>query len=135
MNMDSLTNNRLARLTGRTSALLSHALDFRSANHAVISENLANIDTPGYRYKELHFKKELQNAMQKTALQPTTTNPKHFSQLNEGHPFTIQTKSDRLNIDKEMAKMVQNNLLYDATVKLLAKKFESLKATIEAGRR
>lgn len=44
-------------------------------------------------------------------------------------------ENSQLNIDKEMAKMVQNNLLYEANAKLLAKKFDALRLAIEAGRR
>ena len=39
-----------------------------------------------------------------------------------------------LDLDREMAKMAQNNLLYEATVKILSKKFDALRTAIE-GRR
>jgi flagellar basal-body rod protein FlgB len=135
MKIDNLINSRLAGMTGKAGALLSHALNFRSANHSVISENLANVDTPGYEFRELHFNKELEKALDKTAIQPRTTDPRHFSHLSGEDSYIVQTTKDRLNIDKEMAKMVKNNLLYDSAVKLLSKKFQALKAAIEAGRR
>ena len=142
MKIDNLINNKL---TGRTVALLSRALDFRSANHNVIAGNLANIDTPGYKPKELSFDNELRRVMDKRGISLKKTNPKHFSYLQNGFShgrgsFTIRSrdaspnKSDKLNIDSEMAKMVQNNLLYEATVKLIAKKFEALKTVINSGR-
>ena len=142
MKIGNLINNKL---TGKTVDLLSRALDFRSANHSVIAGNLANIDTPGYKPKELSFNKELRKVMDKRAIPLRKTDPKHFSYLNNGFSngrgsFTIKTrdmatdKSDKLNIDSEMAKMVQNNLLYEATVKLIAKKFEALKTAIDSGR-
>ena len=143
MKMENLMNNRL---TGKTVALLSRALDFRSANHSVITGNLANIDTPGYKPKELSFENELQRVMDRGRTSLRKTNPKHFSYPQNGFShgrgaFAMKSrdvssnKSDPLNIDSEMAKMVQNNLLYEATVKLIAKKFEALKTAIDSGRR
>lgn len=140
MKMNGLFQNRL---TGRTVALLSRGLDLRSARHNVISGNLANIDTPGYRPKELDFKKALQGAVERTNVPLRRTNPKHFSHYPGGHnqgkgSFFIQEKevvagaSNQLNIDEEMAKMVQNNLLYEASARLLAKKFEALKRAIQS---
>lgn len=134
-----------SRFVGRTVAFLSHALDYRSAKHSVISSNLANIDTPGYQPQELTFDQELRRAVDKEGVSLRKTDEKHFPQSGRD-PFsgkgshTLETQqaqwdeSNQLNIDKEMAKMVQNNLLYEASAKLLAKKFEGLKAAIE-GRR
>ncbi len=133
------------RLMGRTIGLLSHALDYRSTKHSVISGNLANIDTPGYQPQELTFDQELRRAVDKEGASLRKTNEKHFP-LSGNDLFggkgahTLETQagewseSNQLNIDLEMAKMVQNNLLYEASARLLAKKFEGLRAAIE-GRR
>lgn len=133
------------RFMGRTVALLSHALDYRSAKHAVISSNLANIDTPGHRPQELTFDQELRRAVDREGVPLRKTNEKHFppsgGDLSGGkasHLLETQEAGwdgpNQLNIEREMAKMVQNNLLYEASAKLLSKKFEGLKAAIE-GRR
>ncbi len=39
-----------------------------------------------------------------------------------------------LDIDREMTKMAKNNLLYEATVKMLSRKFDLLRAAIEEKR-
>ncbi|PKN27102.1 MAG: flagellar basal body rod protein FlgB [Deltaproteobacteria bacterium HGW-Deltaproteobacteria-21] len=133
-----------SRLMGKTVALLSHALDYRSAKHSTISGNLANIDTPGYRPRELVFDQELRRAVDKEGIAMRKTDEKHFPRSGDiftgkgSHALETQEaefdEADHLNIDKEMAKMVQNNLLYETAVKLLSKKFDGLRAAIE-GRR
>jgi len=133
-----------SRLTGKTVALLSHALDYRSAKHSTISGNLANVDTPGFRPRELLFDQELRRAVEKDGVALKKTDEKHLPHSGDlytgkgAHVLETQEaefgEGDRLNIDKEMAKMVQNNLLYETAVKLLSKKFDGLKAAIE-GRR
>lgn len=141
--MDKIGFNRL---TGKTVDLLSHALDYRSANHNVISGNLANAETPGFQPKKLSFDSELQRAVEKNNIPLSKTDSKHFSHytgnLSRGkRNFTIQPQerspgqSGQLDLDREMTRMVQNNLLFEASTRLLSKKFEALKTAIDAGRK
>ena len=140
------TNNGIQiSLLGRTANILSRVLDFRSANQQVISENLANIDTPGFKARDLRFDEELRRASDKTTLRLTTTDPDHFSYPDSSdfskRDFPAETTVDdiygpgQLNIDMEMAKMMRNNLLYEATSRLLTKKIQALRSVIEDGRR
>lgn len=142
MNVSSLFQNRL---TGKTIDLLSKALDFGSANHNVISGNLSNIDTPGYRPKKAVFDENLRQAVEQRAVRLRTTNRNHFSHLSstphKGEaPYSIHTterkgaKGSALDIDNEMATMVQNNLFYQTSAQLLSKKFESIKLAIQGGK-
>lgn len=133
-------------LMDKTSRLLAHALDYRAKRHGVIAGNLANIDTPGYRPKDLDFDDALKAALNEPALKLKITQPRHIpvrSSLppigNERFPIHevspgMQSDS-QVDLDKEMTKMAKNNLLYEATVRMLSKKFDELKAVIEEGRR
>ena len=132
------------RLTGRGVEILSRMLDYRSVKHQTVAGNLANVETPGYRPKELTFDEELRRAADKSKISLKRTNPKHLGNapaLEGKATFEVRTrvephrKSDELNIDREMAEMLQNNVLYEATVRLLAKRFTALKSAIDAGRR
>jgi flagellar basal-body rod protein FlgB len=140
MKVDQYLQNRFI---GRTIKVLSRALDFRSANHQVISGNMANIDTPGYKVKKLLFDQELQRAAKTHAVRLKTTDPDHLSYPSgkASGSFPVQTVdtrssgSNQLNLDMEMAKMMRNNLLYEASAKLLSKKFNALRTAIDSGRR
>ena len=60
----------------------------------------------------------------------------HFERfVNDLKEALAQIESNQMNIDNEMAEMVKNNLLYDASLKLLTKRFEALRLAIDAGRR
>ncbi|MBN2125242.1 MAG: flagellar basal body rod protein FlgB [Deltaproteobacteria bacterium] len=124
------------RLMGRSTALLSRALDYRAAKHKVISGNLANVDTPGYKPRRLEFNEELKRELDRTSVPVRTTHRKHFSHSSgAGQGGDRLEEAGKLSIEREMAEMVQNNLLYDASTRLLSKKFEALKMAIESGRR
>jgi flagellar basal-body rod protein FlgB len=137
---DELGMNRT--LFDRTVGILSRTLDYRVRKQRVIASNIANIDTPGFRPKKLKFDDELRKAVEDTQVHLKKTDRKHFPGLGEPgmegpSSFAVEkeprsTGSDSsLDIDREMAKMAKNNLLYEATVKMLSKKFDLLRAAIE----
>lgn len=134
--MSDINNKSL--FTDRTLLLLSRVLDFRSSRQEVISGNLANIDTPGYKPKEISFEKELKKAMDKTSVRLRKTNPSHLSNSFEVmkdnfnvNRMVTETAEKDLNLDNEMAKMAKNNLLYEASARLLSNKLKALKTVIE----
>ncbi len=126
----------------RTSRLLSKVLDFRAVRQNVISGNLANAETPGYIIKEIPFEQELQKAFDKNSIKLEKSDSEHLSgseyiMENSFNPYQLVReygKPNELNIDTEMAKMAQNNLMYEASTRLLSKKFELLKAVIDSRR-
>lgn len=133
------------RLMGKTMQALKQSLDFRAANHSVISGNLANIETPGYTPKKATFSQALRNAMdpqentRSDPVQLRRTHQKHLpSSPDADLPYTIETTTGgkgKPGIDHEMARMAKNNLLYEASVQLLSKKFQALKEAIQDGGR
>lgn len=49
-------------LVGAAIPTLEHAMRFRVARQGLLAANLANVDTPGYRRRDLRFQAELQKA-------------------------------------------------------------------------
>ncbi|TXK86460.1 flagellar basal body rod protein FlgB, partial [Parageobacillus sp. SY1] len=68
-------------LFSRTFMMLEQGLDYASLREKVIANNIANVDTPNYKAKEVRFRAELDRALQ--PLEANRTNPKHL-------PFTRQ---------------------------------------------
>lgn len=126
----------------RTSRLLSKVLDFRAVRQNVIAGNVANAETPGYIQKEIPFEAELQKAFDNKSIKLEKSEPGHLSgseyiMEDSFNPYQLVREygsPNELNIDTEMAKMSQNNLMYEASTRLLSKKFELLKAVIDSGR-
>jgi flagellar basal-body rod protein FlgB len=108
---------------------------------------MANIETPGFVPKKATFNEALRDAVDRgrtSRIDEVALRKTHEKHLpvspNPDRVYTVEsygpdsTGSNRLNLDREMAKMAKNNLLYEASVTLLSKKFQSLKDVI-AGRR
>ncbi len=115
-------------LFGKTIDLLSHMLDFRAARHKVIVSNIANLDTPDYKPRDLLFETNLSEAMGKgDAVALSRTQAKHLSSFpGRGGHFQVSQTGDKVEIDKEMTNLAENNLTYNLTVELLARKFKGI---------
>jgi flagellar basal-body rod protein FlgB len=117
-------------LFGKTIKILTSMMDFRSQKHQLISSNIANIDTPEYTSKDLQFKGLIGEAMQK---QLTKTDKKHISGqfVNAGIiEGDFVDSEERVNVEKEMANLAENHLLYNLSVELLSRKLRSIKTVL-----
>lgn len=125
---------------------LQKALDGASVKHNTIANNIANINTPGYKRKEVSFEKELKAALDKgNRLRLVRTNQDHIQQypnLMEIKPNIVENKSqsmrpdqNNVDIDQEMTKMVANIIYFNTSVAQLNKRTALLKHIITEGRR
>jgi len=115
------------------------SLKLRSLKHNLIASNIANVDTPGYRRQDILFDKVMQSYLTQEKML-TTTHPKHrpfrTSDLREllstYQPKDLGTPNN-VSVEEEMTAMVENQLLYEATVQALVKELERLKEIISEG--
>ncbi|WP_371809617.1 flagellar basal body rod protein FlgB [Halobacillus sp. Marseille-Q1614] len=106
----------------------------------VISANITNVDTIGYKAKQVTFKNVLSGEL--NSLEAKRTHPKHFTFENSSSPV-IQTTSrqgtiynhngNNVDIDKELNELAKNQIQYQALVERLSGKFNSLKEVVRGG--
>ena len=126
--------------------LVGKVMSMELKRQNVITGNIANVHTPGYKPRELTFEKELQAALgldmtgrvSRTNSQhmPASFDPESFGpEWEKTFKPRIVHGEDRVNIDKEMAKMVKNSLHYNALTQVLQRHFDSIKTVITDGSR
>lgn len=106
--------------------LIKKGLDATSERGRAISNNIANVNTAGYKAKRVVFEENLKSALDSSSINLKTTNIRH---INDGKSIenikyeTIQDKSKSLrldgnnvDIDLEMANLAANQILYNALV-------------------
>jgi len=127
--------------------LIQKTLDFRSQRQDLLASNIANKDTPGFKAEDLVFEKSLENALFSEEPGPLkTTNLKHFDgrntpplelvkaqRINSAAPFP-DFDGNTVDLDREMAKMAENQLMYNASIRMLTHQFRMLKTAITEGR-
>ena len=120
---------------------LFEQLNFRGEKQKVISSNIANINTPNYKTKDLMFEDEL-TAVNST-LQMKQTNLKHFPLSNNGlsniNPKLIEVKGlaeqndgNNVNLDTQMSEMSKNKVLFDAIQSSIKRDSRLFKSVIES---
>lgn len=136
--MDMRSANRDG-LMNKTFEILKRSLNFRSMKHQVISGNLANINTLDYQKRKLTFDEALIKASNQDTVQMQATQPGHIpgQQNGQGNNFPVEVSDmiGGIDIDQEMANMMQNSLLYEANIKLISKKIQALKSAIQGSGR
>ena len=113
---------------GQTRQMEYKALDASTLRSKTISENLANVQTPGYKRKEVDFEDQLQKAL-KAKLAATQDQNGHLpagkgidlSQIRpvvyEPEDPTLPGEVNNVDVDMEGAKMAENQLYYSFLTK------------------
>jgi len=108
---------------------LSQALDLYEARHKILTENVANAETPGYRARDVDFGSALRQAFE-----AGTTNAGEQAEPVVDARATVKIDGNSVDIDSEMARLSQNALKIVALSQILAKKYAGLRAVINDGR-
>ncbi len=124
---------------------LALAMKLREINQEVISSNIANINTPNYRCKKIDFRKEIERILtdRDFKINLKITNSRHIRdevknssispKIEECDTPVIGNDKNNVDLDREMAKLAKNQLLYNAYVQLFAKRIKMLKDAIIQG--
>ncbi|EOC99312.1 flagellar basal body rod protein FlgB [Caldisalinibacter kiritimatiensis] len=127
----------------RSIDIMKKALDGTWQRHEAITNNIANVNTPGYKRIEVNFEAELKNALQKDGLSLNTTNEKHISKndtLNSFNPtvkrdYSYSTRKDgnNVNIDVESAELAKNTIMYNSLIRQVSNEFRKIKMVLNEG--
>ncbi|MDZ7819058.1 MAG: flagellar basal body rod protein FlgB [Aliarcobacter sp.] len=120
---------------------LFEQLNFRGERQKVISSNIANINTPNYKTKDLVFEDELNNSISNT-LQLKATNSRHISNLHSSKDFNPrltevknleeQNDGNNVNLDTQMGEMSKNKILFDAIQSSIKRDSRLFRSVIES---
>ena len=119
----------------------AQALKLRSQRTEVLASNLANVDTPGYRARDIDFKSVLAatgsvgSDVQMAATKPghigtTTVNGTATPELKYRTPLAPSLDGNTVDAQLEQAAFAENSVRYQATLSFLRSKFRSLMTAI-----
>ena len=127
----------LDRLMNQTNApLIERVLQFSSARHKLIAENMANVDTPGYRQKDLSEAKFFSLLRDRAAAKheiPPGTTPFADIASDLEHPERGILFHDQNNRSMEQlaSDQAKNGLLYTMAIELLKKQFNAMEQALK----
>ncbi len=129
------------------SNLLEKSLNAAWTRNGTIAQNLANVDTPNYKRKDVAFEQLLTESLNKTKLEGNVTDKRHIAINNNNidkiQPATTQENSDtsmridgnNVDIDSEMANLAKNSIKYNTLIQLINNGYSKIKSVISEGRR
>lgn len=106
---------------------LSHFLDLSVARSKQVLSNMANIDTPGYRTRDLDFRTELARA--DGALDETQSPPA----AREVRGLLSRPDGNNVSLERESLLLADTQLRFNIGVQLLRDRFRQLTSAVREG--
>jgi flagellar basal-body rod protein FlgB len=124
-------------------AVLQKSMDAGLLRGRTIANNIANVNTPGYQRLEVSFEDQLRKSLDGITLKGARTQEGHLelgkkniSSLNPQveRPIdpTLPSGVNNVDIDSEMAKLSENQLLFNFDANMVRNTFRKINSAIQA---
>ena len=104
--------------------MLSGLLRQSEMRHKVISQNIANVNTPGYKAMDIRFQNTLDE------LRAGVSSRNVGADLVETAGLHVRQDGNNVNIDSELASLTKNSLQFETYSHLLVAKLSMLRSAI-----
>jgi flagellar basal-body rod protein FlgB len=119
------------------------SLDAGMLRTRVIADNIANATTPGYQRLEVKFEDQLRDALDRSRVRGAITNSRHLelgpkeiskveAEVVRPIDHTLPSGMNNVDIDTEMAKLAENQIMYNYGIKLGKSRITVLNSAVQA---
>lgn len=112
-----------------TARVLERGLQASALRQQVLANNIANINTPGFKRARVEFESQLAAAMG-SAENPESVSPKVVVESTT----TGRPDGNNVDIDQEMTEIAENQIWYAALTRQISDHFSRLRMVIRDGR-
>lgn len=114
-----------------------------SQRQQIVASNMANIDTPGYKTRDISFHATMQELLAGNNVNPQTTRPEHITGRMDVFPqaqvFEVQdiptgTDQNNVDLDREMLKLSETSFAYSLITQMVRSKFGMIATSINEGK-
>lgn len=114
--------------------VLEKALDMYLVRHSIISDNIANAETPYFKARQVDFEGELNKAIELETQGLSGNAVGGVAPLITQDALTeLGQDLNTVDMDKEMSRLTKNDVQYSAATQAVSKKFALLKYVISGG--
>jgi len=120
-------------ITGPVTTLVRTALDASSLRHEAISNNIANVNTPGFKSQKVSFEDQLQAMVGSGQYKNDHLLKEKMESIN---PYIYESDNEQQSnqLDVEMVDMAKNTIHYQTLLKGLRGYGSIVKMAIKQGR-
>jgi flagellar basal-body rod protein FlgB len=114
-----------------------------SQRQQIVNSNLANIDTPGYKTKDISFHATMQELLSDNSINLRAERPEHNPSMmptfQQAQVFEVQGLSSRedqnnVDLDREMLKLSETSFGYSLITQMVRGKFRTIAISINEGK-
>lgn len=122
------------KLFGGSIETMRQSLTLRQERQGLIQSNIANQETPGYLGQDFKFARVMENVMSGQG-QLAATDPGHIrpDAVDVGKAREFVREQRPVDLDEEMVKLAENQLMYQVVARMIGKKFEGMRYAIDEG--
>jgi flagellar basal-body rod protein FlgB len=132
----------MSHIFDKTMGALNKSIDLRLNRQNIINSNIANAETPNYKAKVVDFEDALAKAIATDERFAKAAPGSVSNQINAVKPnvydnpdINITNDGNTVDMEKEMAALAENTVLYKAAVQLINKKLAQMKYAVTEGGR
>lgn len=118
--------------------VLSKAADASALRNEVLSQNMSNIDTPGYKRQDVDFESQLRRALGNFRYKSVDAKVAHLSKTDleariytDSPGFSYRLDGNNVDIDTEGAEFASNQIKYNGLIESIKQEFANLKLVIK----
>lgn len=121
----------------RTSYVIRAALDGLAARHRVSVNNLANLETPGFKPADVPFEAELRELRDRLASDPAAIRrvPRLKLAVVPEDQETYRADGNGVQADRQILRLQENSLTYEALAQAARMRGDLLRAVLTEGRK
>jgi flagellar basal-body rod protein FlgB len=103
---------------------LQSFLQVTNERATVIASNMANVDTPGFKARDIDFSAEMQRVM--SSSDPATQSVSNSPNLQQVQGLVERPDGNNVDVDRESMSLAETQLQYQAGTQLLKQRFHQL---------
>lgn len=118
--------------------VLGKAADASWMRNDVLANNIANVDTPGYKRQDVDFESQLKTAMRNTRYKSVDARVEAISSTElearvytDAANFSYRLDGNNVDIDTESAKLAENQIKYNGLIDAINGDFTNLKLVMK----
>ena len=120
-----------------TVPLLEQVVNFTQARHGVLAGNMANLDTPGYRVRDLSpdlFEQRLKEALDRSryAMPASTgaTGYDRFAEVKQSMKSILYHDQSDVSLEQQVMEITKNQMRHNMALTIMTNQFRLLQAAI-----
>ena len=112
-----------------TSSALEVAIRGTEQRQTVLANNLANVNTPGFKRSDVSFQGALADALQSSGGDTAVVDATPFSTTTDSST-SMRADGNNVDVDTESANLAKNQLLFDSVMAIDTKRLHTMDTAI-----